>query len=326
MQCTLRRVILSPPRPAVWARPASYEVAKATTPQSVLAEKYAKKKTQEAPFAKNFFLGKVDYDLFTFPEVLDPERLQTLNEMLVPIEKFFDKLDSKSIDQNAKIPPDVLDTLKQMGLFGQQIPEEYGGLGLNATEFARIAEITALDGSVAVTLAAHQSIGLKGVLICGTDAQKQQYLPRLATGEWVAAFCLTEPSSGSDAASIQTRATLSEDGKTWKLNGGKIWISNGGIADFFTVFAKTEVSDDMGMKQDKVTAFLVERGFGGITSGKPEDKLGIRGSNTTEVHFDNTPIPMENVLGEVGGGFKVKNLNSSPVICTNNICYVHRWP
>ncbi|XP_059477432.1 complex I assembly factor ACAD9, mitochondrial-like [Neocloeon triangulifer] len=305
MQCATRRVIFARPT-AIWTRLASMEVAKPRTTETVLAEKYAQKKKQEKPFAKELFLGRVDNDLFTFPEVLEPERLQTLNEMLVPIEKFFtEKLDSKSIDQNAKIPPEVLTTLKDMGLFGQQIPEEYGGLGLNATEFARIAEITALDGAVAVTLAAHQSIGLKGLLICGTDEQKQKYLPRLATGEWVAAFCLTEPSSGSDAASIQTRATLAEDGKTWKLNGGKIWISNGGIADFFTVFAKTEVHNEIGEKEDKVTAFIVERGFGGITSGKPEDKLGIRGSNTTEVHFDNTPIPAENVLGEVGGGFKV---------------------
>ncbi|KAK3101158.1 hypothetical protein FSP39_001403 [Pinctada imbricata] len=243
-------------------------------------------------------------ELLSFPE-LTKSKVQDLKEMVQPIERYFEEqLDSKNIDIEAKIPQKTLDDLKALGLFGQQIPTEYGGLGLNATEFARLAEITALDGSIAVTLAAHQSIGLKGILIAGNDAQKEKYLPQLATGEHVAAFCLTEPSSGSDAASIQTRAVLSDDGKHFHLTGGKIWISNGGIANIFTVFAKTEVEVD-GQKKDKVTAFIVERDFGGITSGKPEDKLGIRGSNTCEVHFDNTPVPIENVLGEVGGGFKV---------------------
>ncbi|XP_042311421.1 complex I assembly factor ACAD9, mitochondrial isoform X4 [Sceloporus undulatus] len=186
-----------------------------------------------------------------------------------------------------------------------QIPEEYGGLGLSNTMYARLGEITSLDGAIAVTLAAHQAIGLKGILIAGTKEQKKKYLPKLASGEYIAAFCLTEPGSGSDAASIQSRATLSEDGKNFILNGSKIWISNGGIADIFTVFAKTEVVDKDGAVKDKITAFIVERAFGGVTHGKPEDKLGIRGSNTCELHFENTKIPMENVIGEVGGGFKV---------------------
>ncbi|XP_013913451.1 PREDICTED: acyl-CoA dehydrogenase family member 9, mitochondrial [Thamnophis sirtalis] len=186
-----------------------------------------------------------------------------------------------------------------------QIPEEYGGLGLSNTMYARLGEITSQDGAIAVTLAAHQAIGLKGLLIAGTEEQKKKYLPKLASGEHIAAFCLTEPGSGSDAASIQTRATLSEDEKHYLLNGSKIWISNGGIADIFTVFAKTEVVDKDGEFRDKITAFLVERAFGGITNGKAEDKLGIRGSNTCEVHFENTKVPIENVIGEVGGGFKV---------------------
>ncbi|KAM3878111.1 complex I assembly factor ACAD9, mitochondrial [Diretmus argenteus] len=171
--------------------------------------------------------------------------------------------------------------------------------------YARLGEIISLDGSIAVTLAAHQAIGLKGILIAGNEEQKQKYLPKLASGEYVAAFCLTEPGSGSDAASIQTRATLSDDGKHYLLTGSKIWISNGGFADIMTVFARTEVVDKDGVKKDKISAFIVERAFGGITSGKPEDKLGIRGSNTCEVSFDSVPVPVENVIGEVGGGFKV---------------------
>jgi very long chain acyl-CoA dehydrogenase len=118
---------------------------------------------------------------------------------------------------------------------------------------------------------------------------------------------LDEPSSGSDANSIKTRAKLSADGKHYILNGGKIWISNGGMAEIFTVFAQTEVDDkdNPGKKKDKVTAFVVERKFGGVTNGPPEKKMGIKCSNTAEVYFDNTPVPIENVLGEVGGGFKV---------------------
>ncbi|CAL8336405.1 unnamed protein product [Lota lota] len=257
-------------------------------------------------FAKDLFLGQLNKaEVFPYPEIGN-EELEELNQFVAPVEKFFnEEVDSKKIDEDAKIPAETLNGLKELGLFGMQVPEEYGGLGLSNTMYARLGEITALDGSIAVTLAAHQAIGLKGILIAGTDAQKEKYLPKLASGEHVAAFCLTEPGSGSDAASIQTRATLSDDGTHYLLNGSKMWISNGGFADIMTVFAKTEVVDPAGVKKDKMTAFLVERAFGGITSGLPEDKLGIRGSNTCEVAYDNVPVPLENVIGEVGGGFKV---------------------
>lgn len=273
--------------------------------ESAVKQVWPIRTSKRAPFVKNLFLGRFDKDVLTYPQVLDKERLQTLDEMVEPVARFFrESVDSKAIDRDGKIPESVLETIRQMGLFGQQVPVEYGGLGLNATEFARLAEITALDGGIVVTLAAHQSIGLKGILIAGNEQQKQKYLPKLASGELIAAFCLTEHSSGSDAASIKTRATLSDDGKTFLLNGGKIWISNGGIADVFTVFAKTKVQEPDGIK-DKITAFIVERGFDGVTSGPPEDKMGIRGSNTSEVNFENTPVPVENVIGEVGEGFKI---------------------
>ncbi|XP_041047915.1 complex I assembly factor ACAD9, mitochondrial isoform X1 [Carcharodon carcharias] len=257
-------------------------------------------------YAKDLFLGKINQkEVFPYPEI-SKEELEEISQLVAPVEKFFNEdVDSKNIDLDAKIPPETMKGLKELGLFGQQIPVEYGGLGLSNTMYARIGEITSLDGSIAVTLAAHQAIGLKGILIVGTEEQKAKYLPKLATGEHVAAFCLTEPGSGSDAASIQTKATLSDDGQCYLLNGSKIWISNGGIADIFTVFARTEMVDKDGTTKDRITAFVVEREFGGITSGKPEDKLGIRGSNTCEVHFENTKVPVENILGEVGGGFKV---------------------
>lgn len=256
-------------------------------------------------YAKDLFLGQVNKsEVFPYPEISN-EEVEEVNQLVAPVEKFFrEEVDSARIDREAQIPPETLNGLKELGLFGMQIPEEYGGLGLSNTMYARLAEITALDGSIAVTLAAHQAIGLKGILIAGNEEQQQKYLPKLASGEHIAAFCLTEPGSGSDAASIQTRATLSEDGKHYLINGSKIWISNGGMADIMTVFARTEVVEN-GVKKDKITAFIVERAFGGISSGKPEDKLGIRGSNTCEVAFDNVPVPVENVIGEVGSGFKV---------------------
>ncbi|XP_061076666.1 complex I assembly factor ACAD9, mitochondrial [Conger conger] len=270
------------------------------------SERFFRTHTRKLAYAKDLFLGKVNKnEVFPYPEV-SSEELDEINQFVSPVERFFNEdVDSKRIDHEAKIPPETLNGLKELGLFGIQVPEEYGGLGLSNTMYARLGEIISLDGSIAVTLAAHQAIGLKGILIAGNEEQKAKYLPKLATGEHVAAFCLTEPGSGSDAASIQTRATLSEDGKHYLINGSKIWISNGGLADIFTVFARTEVEDKDGVKKDKISAFIVERAFGGVISGQPEDKLGIRGSNTCEVAFDNTKVPVENVIGEVGGGFKV---------------------
>ncbi|XP_006767040.1 PREDICTED: acyl-CoA dehydrogenase family member 9, mitochondrial isoform X1 [Myotis davidii] len=257
-------------------------------------------------FAKELFLGRIEKkEVFPFPEVSQDE-LNEINQFVGPIERFFtEEVDSRKIDQEGKIPTETLEKLKSLGLFGMQVPEEYGGLGLSNTMYARLGEIVGLDGSIAVTLAAHQAIGLKGIILAGSEEQKAKYLPKLASGEHIAAFCLTEPASGSDAASIRTRASLSEDKKHYILNGSKVWITNGGLASIFTVFAKTNVVDSDGSVKDKMTAFIVERDFGGITNGKPEDKLGIRGSNTCEVHFENTKVPIENVLGEVGGGFKV---------------------
>ena len=184
---------------------------------------------------------------------------------------------------------------------------ELDGVGLTNTQYARLTEVVGgNDLGVGIFIGAHQSIGFKGILLCGTDEQKAQYLPKLATGEQFAAFALTEPSSGSDAGSIKTRAELNKEGTHWILNGGKIWISNGGIAEVFTVFAKTPIMDEAtGTVTEKVSAFIVERSFGGVTNGPPEKKMGIKCSNTAEVYFENTPIPVENVLSKPGDGFKV---------------------
>ncbi|XP_073958376.1 very long-chain specific acyl-CoA dehydrogenase, mitochondrial-like [Choristoneura fumiferana] len=206
-------------------------------------------------------------------------------------------------DAAAQIEEHTTAGLWELGAFGLQVPTELGGLGLTNTQYARLVEIVgAHDLGVGITLGAHQSIGFKGILLFGNPEQKQKYLPRVTSGEY-AAFCLTEPSSGSDAGSIKTRAVQQSDG-SWKLNGSKIWISNGGIAEIMTVFAQTPVQKD-GKTVDKVTAFIVERSFGGVTSGPPENKMGIKCSNTAEVYYEDVPVPAANVLGGVGNGFKV---------------------
>ena len=271
------------------------------------ADKTADGPGDELSFARQLFFGSIEDDeVFPYPEGLSPEERETLLDLLGPLDRFLhERIEEAGIDHDTLLAPELLEELKQMGLFGLLVPSEYGGLGLSNTAYARLFErIAATDGSIAVTLGAHQSIGLKGIVLFGTQAQKQRYLPPLATGEKVAAFCLTEPSSGSDAASIRTRARLSEDGEHWILDGSKLWITNGGFADVFTVFAQTEVVID-GAKKDRITAFIVEREFGGVESGPEERKLGIKGSSTTAIHFDGCKIPRENVLGEVGGGFKI---------------------
>ncbi|XP_029472183.1 very long-chain specific acyl-CoA dehydrogenase, mitochondrial-like isoform X3 [Rhinatrema bivittatum] len=176
-----------------------------------------------------------------------------------------------------------------------------------AATYARVVEIVGMhDLGVGITLVAHQSIGFKGILLFGTKSQKEKYLPKLATGETIAAFCLTELGSGSDADSIKTTAEKSADGKYFIMNGSKLWISNGGIAEIFTVFAKTLITDETSKeKKATLTAFIVEKNFEGVTHGPPEKKMGIKASNTAEVYFDNVKVPAENVLGGIGNGFNV---------------------
>lgn len=209
-------------------------------------------------------------------------------------------------DETASIDDKTLAGMWELGVFGLQVPQQYGGLELSNTQYSRAVEICGYhDLGIGITLGAHQSIGFKGILLFGTPEQKEKYLPRVCNGEY-AAFCLTEPSCGSDAGSIRSRAVKSADGSHYVLNGSKIWISNGGIAEIMTVFAQVPVKDPAtGETKDKVTAFVVERSFGGVTSGPPERKMGIKCSNTAEVYFEDVKVPAENVLSEEGQGFKV---------------------
>lgn len=262
---------------------------------------------REQSFMKSLFHGVIDEDLiFPYPQ-MDAEEQETVSMILDSVHHFAeDKVDSVAIDREHRIPDEVLEGMKELGLFGLIIPEEHGGFGLSNSAYARVMqEIGAIDAGVAVTVGAHQSIGLKGILLAGTDEQKARYLPSLATGERVAAFALTEPGAGSDAAGISTRAELSEDGSHYLLNGGKIWITNGRFADVFTVFARTRAPESGG--KPGITALIVERGPG-VSNGRDEEKLGIRGSSTTTISFDDVKVPVENVLGEPGRGFKVAML------------------
>ncbi len=182
----------------------------------------------------------------------------------------------------------------ELGLTAMAIPEAYGGLELDLGSAMVVAEHVARDGSYAAWHGAHTGIGTLPLVFFGTEEQKRKYLPKLATAEMIAAYALTEPHAGSDALAARTRADLSADGSHYVLNGQKMWITNGGAADLFTVFAK--------IGGEKFTAFLVERAFGGVTSGAEEKKMGIKGSSTTAVYFDNVRVPAENLLGEIGRG------------------------
>ncbi len=251
--------------------------------------------------AKNLFSGRILVDnLVPYPRMADKDR-EALRMIVEATDQFLEPrhADFKSWDRDAEQPPQFIQGLRELGLFGLIIPEEHGGLGLSNAGYARVlAQTSRHDSSVSLTIGAHSSIGMKGILMFGTDAQKARYLPRLARGEMIAAFCLTESSAGSDAASIRTHAQRNADG-SWTLNGEKIWITNGGIADLYTVFARTE--SDAG----KITAFIVEAKWPGVAHGKHEDKMGIRASSTTTVSFADVRVPAESVLDAEGKGFKV---------------------
>src|SRR6266702_3801342 len=206
--------------------------------------------------------------------------------------------------QKPGIALNVLRKSAGLGLTAVAIPERFGGMEMDLASVMIVGEHLGRDASYGSWHSAHTGIGTLPILFFGTEEQKQKYLPRLAKAEILAAYALTEPLAGSDALAIRTRADLSPDGKHYVLNGQKMWITNGGAADLFTVFAK--------VGGELFTAFLVDRSFPGVSSGAEEHKMGMKGSSTTAVYFDNVPVPVENVLGEVGRGhiiaFNILNL------------------
>ncbi|XP_055595027.1 very long-chain specific acyl-CoA dehydrogenase, mitochondrial-like isoform X2 [Uranotaenia lowii] len=215
--------------------------------------------------------------------------------------------DRERNDETCAVDEKTMDTFWELGGMSHFIPAEYGGLGLMNSQAARLGDIVGgSDLAFSIHTGAHQTIGTKGIIMYGTEQQKAKYLPQLSTGKVFGAFALTEPSVGSDASSIKSRAVLSPCGKFYTLNGSKIWISGGGIANIFTTFAQVEMTDPKtGLKKDMITAFIVDRSFPGVSTGPPESKMGLKCSVTTDVYFDDVKVPVENVLGEPGNGFKV---------------------
>jgi len=258
---------------------------------------------KNASYVQSLCMGEIEEEIIVpFPKMEDGEK-ETLGQVLASVRQLLSgrEKEFREWDVKAEMPAPFIEELRQFGLFGLVIPEAHGGIGFGSTAYSRVLqEIAKFDGSVALTVGAHSSIGMRGLLLFGTDAQKARWLPRLTTGEMIAAFCLTEPGAGSDAAAVRT--TARRDGNDWILNGEKIWITNGGMADFFTVFAKTPDAQTGG--KASLTAFVVTRDLPGVSTGPHEDKMGIRASSTTTVRMEDVRVPGDHVLGGVGQGFK----------------------
>jgi acyl-CoA dehydrogenase family protein 9 len=266
----------------------------------------AQDSNKEIPsIVKGMFFGEVVEDeVFPFPH-LNETQVEMAKAMIDAVDKYAQaNINSPQMDKDAKIPQEILDGLASLGLCGLGVSEDYGGLGLDTTLYARVfSEIAGIDGSIATTLGAHQSIGYKALVNEGNEEQKKKWLPKLASGECWAAFCLTEPGSGSDAYSIKTKAVKNADG-TYTITGQKLWITNAGLAGFYSVFAKTDHEID-GKTVEKISCFIVEKEREGISFGEKEDKMGIRASETRAVYFDKVTVPASNVIGEPGQGFKI---------------------
>ena len=232
-------------------------------------------------------------------EIFTRERL---SEEHIAIERTVEEFWANEVEPNLPairqkktgVAQEVMRKSAKLGLLGISVPEKFGGMEMDLPSVMVVAEVMGRDASYAGWHSAHTGIGSLPILFFGSEQQKEKYLPRLVSGELLAAYALTEPLAGSDALAARTRADLSQDGKHYILTGQKMWITNGGAADVFIVFAK--------VNGGKFTAFIVERAFGGLTSGAEEHKMGIQGSSTTAIYFDNVKVPVENVLGEIGRG------------------------
>ena len=255
-------------------------------------------------FVGELFMGRLQADLiFPFPQQ-DEEDRKLGDPLLAKVKTFLTKeVDADAIDRDKDIPEKVLDGFRKLGLFGIKLPKEYGGLGLSQINYNRIIQLIASHcSSSAVLLSAHQSIGVPQPLKqFGTDEQKSKYLPRLAGGE-ISAFALTEPGVGSDPSSLQTTATRSEDGTSWLINGEKLWITNGPIADQLIVMART---NDPTEDRPEITAFIVEGNSPGLTTKHRCDFMGLKGVQNGLLQFTNVRVPHENIVTEQGAGLRL---------------------
>jgi alkylation response protein AidB-like acyl-CoA dehydrogenase len=238
------------------------------------------------------------HDIF-IPEEFNEEQkmiMQQCKDFLA--KEVLPKLNEIDSMKDPKLMPAILTKAGELGLLGTSVPTELGGFGMDFNTTMLVAEVIGGGHSVAVGLSAHTGIGTLPILYYGNDVQKKKYVPKLATGEWKAAYCLTEPDSGSDANSGKTKAVLSSDGMHYLITGQKMWITNGGFADIYIVFAKID-------NDKNLSAFIVEKAFGGITMNEEEKKMGIKGSSTRQIFFNECKVPIENLLSERENGFKI---------------------
>ena len=245
-----------------------------------------------------FVIRETSYQDVFIPEEFDEEQLMIKKtcEDFISAEVFpnLDRID----EQEQGLMEELLDKAGELGILGVSIPEQYGGFGKNFNTSMLVTDAVGAGHSFAVALSAHTGIGTLPILYYGNTQQKDKYIPKLATGELKAAYCLTEPNAGSDANSGTTSAKLNPEGTHYVINGQKMWITNGGFADIFIVFAKID-------QDKKLSAFIVERDFGGITMNPEEHKMGIKGSSTRQIFFNDCPVPKENLLSERENGFKI---------------------
>jgi alkylation response protein AidB-like acyl-CoA dehydrogenase len=253
-------------------------------------------------FAKGLALGQIDEEM-VFPYPLPgEEEAAKVRELIRGFRDYAaDNIDSRRIDEERWIADHVFTDLGERGLMGLYVPEQYGGQGLSQTGYARVFEAFGqVDGSLTVALGVHQSIGMKGIVLFGTDEQKERLLPDLASGRKLAGFALTEPNAGSDAYNVESRAVRQPDG-SYVLNGEKRWIGNGERGSTFVAFARTELEDG----KDSHIALILEKGMEGFEAGERFDTMGLRGNDLRRLHFNDVRVPKENVLGEPGEGFRI---------------------
>jgi acyl-CoA dehydrogenase family member 9 len=258
--------------------------------------------TTVSSFSKALALGEIHEDMvFPYPQH-ETEESDKVRRLVSSFKEYADaNIDSQEIDETGTIESKVFEDLGDLGLMGLYVPEEYGGAGLSQTGYARVFEaIGQADGSLTVALGVHQSIGMKGIVMYGTDEQKERFLPDLCSGRKLAGYALTEPNAGSDAYHVESRAVEQSDG-SWLLNGEKRWIGNGCRGDVFVAFARAEVGGE-----DKHIALILERGMEGFDQSGPRYKtMGLHGNHLCPLRFKDVRVPPENVLGEPGEGFKI---------------------
>lgn len=255
--------------------------------------------TKQAIKGGEFLIRETEAHEIFIPEEWSEEQkmiAQTCRDFIK--QEISNRLDEIDSMKDPKLMPSLLDKAGELGILGTSVPVELGGFGMSFNTTMLVAEVLGSSHSFAVAYGAHTGIGTLPILYYGTEEQKKKYVPKLATGEWKASYCLTEPDSGSDANSGKTKATLTADGKHYVINGQKMWITNGGFADIFIVFAKID-------NDKNLTAFIVEKSYGGITMNEEERKMGIKGSSTRQIFFNDCKVPVENMLSERENGFKI---------------------